>query len=327
MKKLFAILMALTLTMSMAACGAKDTSEPEKTETTKATKHKSPTRITKATEAPTVVPTEAPTVAPTEVPTVAPTEVPTEMPTAVSTKPVVTTKATTTTATKPVVTTQATAAPTKPVVTTKATVAPTTATKPATVATVHTHTYTEKVTKAATCGAEGVKTFTCICGDAYTQKLPVLKEHTWGAWTTVKESTVLEKGQSQRKCSVCSTTEKKDLALLNNRFYNDTLEGRWMTNSITVVPVEVYFENGGLVLNCYIVNGFSTTATNTSILEITVKDANGKIIAHDTFPEQNGTINALSYVTHSFHFGASAIENTAVDMSSLGVNARFYCRH
>ena len=34
------------------------------------------------------------------------------------------------------------------------------------------HSYTEKVTTAATCTATGVKTFTCSCGDSYTQVIP-----------------------------------------------------------------------------------------------------------------------------------------------------------
>ncbi len=35
----------------------------------------------------------------------------------------------------------------------------------------HTHKYTGKVTKAATCSAEGVKTFTCSCGSSYTESI------------------------------------------------------------------------------------------------------------------------------------------------------------
>lgn len=35
----------------------------------------------------------------------------------------------------------------------------------------HTHSYTAKTTKAATCSAEGVKTYTCSCGDSYTESL------------------------------------------------------------------------------------------------------------------------------------------------------------
>ena len=35
----------------------------------------------------------------------------------------------------------------------------------------HVHSYTSKITKEATCKEEGVKTFTCECGDTYTEKI------------------------------------------------------------------------------------------------------------------------------------------------------------
>ena len=37
---------------------------------------------------------------------------------------------------------------------------------------VHAHAYTEEVTKAATCTENGVRTYTCSCGDTYTEEIP-----------------------------------------------------------------------------------------------------------------------------------------------------------
>ena len=36
----------------------------------------------------------------------------------------------------------------------------------------HTHNYTEEITTAASCEADGLKTFTCECGDSYTEAIP-----------------------------------------------------------------------------------------------------------------------------------------------------------
>ena len=42
------------------------------------------------------------------------------------------------------------------------------------------HVYGSKVTTAATCGAAGVKTYTCsVCGDSYTEAIPATGEHTY----------------------------------------------------------------------------------------------------------------------------------------------------
>ena len=43
---------------------------------------------------------------------------------------------------------------------------------------VHAHAYTEAVTKEASCGEKGEKTFTCTCGDSYTEEIPQL-EHSY----------------------------------------------------------------------------------------------------------------------------------------------------
>ena len=50
--------------------------------------------------------------------------------------------------------------------------------------TVHQHNYTSAVTKEPCCGENGVKTFTCACGDSYTESIPALG-HQWVAKTEV----------------------------------------------------------------------------------------------------------------------------------------------
>ncbi len=59
------------------------------------------------------------------------------------------------------------------------------------------HNYTSKVTKAATCTAAGVKTFTCSkCSNSYTESIPATG-HTWTAATCTTAKT----------CSVCKATD------------------------------------------------------------------------------------------------------------------------
>ena len=191
----------------------------------------------------------------------------------------------------------------------------------------HEHSYKSEITTASTCLAEGIKTFTCSCGDSYTEKIAATGSHAWGEWTTIKEATTTAKGTSQRKCKNCSTAEQKDIEQLCNYFYNASLDGRWCSNSISVVAKEVYFENGKLVAHCYIVNGYSTNASKVDITEISICGKDGKEIAHAYFPNQNMFIDALSYVEHTFTFGADTIISTNVDMSVLSVDANFSAYH
>ncbi len=66
----------------------------------------------------------------------------------------------------------------------------------------HTHQYTEEITKAPTCTEAGVKTFTCSCGDSYTEaveKLPHTEETLPAVAPTCTETGLTE----GKKCSVC----------------------------------------------------------------------------------------------------------------------------
>ena len=65
-----------------------------------------------------------------------------------------------------------------------------------------THQYVEEITKAPTCSEEGVKTFTCACGESYTEAIEKLP-HTEEAIPAVAP-TCTEAGKTEgKKCSVC----------------------------------------------------------------------------------------------------------------------------
>ena len=69
----------------------------------------------------------------------------------------------------------------------------------------HTHSYTSKITKQPTCTTTGVKTFTCSCGDSYTEKIPATG-HKYV--DTVVKPTYLAQGYTLHKCSVCGDEYK-----------------------------------------------------------------------------------------------------------------------
>ena len=65
------------------------------------------------------------------------------------------------------------------------------------------HQYEKEVTREATCAEEGETTYTCtLCGDTYTE--PIAKaEHTPGAAQVTKEATCTEEGEKTVRCTVC----------------------------------------------------------------------------------------------------------------------------
>ena len=62
------------------------------------------------------------------------------------------------------------------------------------------HSYTAAVTKPATCGEDGVKTFTCSCGDSYTETIPATGEHTYS-------------GDFDTDCDVCGAVREVELPI------------------------------------------------------------------------------------------------------------------
>ena len=128
----------------------------------------------------------------------------------------------------------------------------------------HTHSHTSSVTKAPTCTATGIRTFSCSCGNSYTEVIPAkghtavtdpavaatctetgltagshcsvcgatitaqnvvpAKGHDFGKWSTVKEATYTETGLKQRECKVCSFIETETIPML---VYGEPVYSEW----------------------------------------------------------------------------------------------------
>lgn len=93
-------------------------------------------------------------------------------------------------------------APTKPVETIPT---DTEVTIPAEPETIHQHSYSSTVTKAATCTSKGTKTYTCACGDSYTKDTSALG-HKYEK--TVVQPTQSTQGYTQHTCIRCNDSYK-----------------------------------------------------------------------------------------------------------------------
>lgn len=74
----------------------------------------------------------------------------------------------------------------------------------------HTHSYTSKVTKSATCTSTGVRTYTCSCGDSYTETI-AKSSHSYKSKVT-KAATCDSTGVRTYTCSVCSDSYTSTIA-------------------------------------------------------------------------------------------------------------------
>lgn len=74
----------------------------------------------------------------------------------------------------------------------------------------HTHEYSGKVTKAATCIAEGVTTYTCACGDTYTATIAKTTHNYANTYTVDVEATATTAGSKSRHCTTVGCSAVTD---------------------------------------------------------------------------------------------------------------------
>lgn len=87
---------------------------------------------------------------------------------------------------------------------------------------VHTHDYSASVT-AETCTTAGYTTYTCACGDTYTEAGKAATGHKFGDWTVTTEPTATTVGIESRSCTVCQETETREIGKATTRvtFYSE----------------------------------------------------------------------------------------------------------
>ena len=87
-----------------------------------------------------------------------------------------------------------------------------------------------------------------------------------------------------------------------NEFWNP--DNRTILNNVvSVSPYHVYYKNGCLYAECYVINGFNYRVYNINVKKLTISNETG-VIANGAFGViANGAgINAKSYGTHTFIF-------------------------
>lgn len=72
----------------------------------------------------------------------------------------------------------------------------------------HEHNYTESITTEATCETDGVKTFTCECGDSYTEVITATG-HIYENYVSNNDATYLADGTETAKCNTCDLTDTR----------------------------------------------------------------------------------------------------------------------
>lgn len=113
--------------------------------------------------------------------------------------------------------------------------------------TAHEHSYSGKVTVEASCCSNGIKTYTCPCGNSYTENIPA-SGHTWNEGIITAPPKCTENGTKTYTCTNCSETKTETVKYAGHSFEKKTVPAALFRGSYTQFKCSVcgenYFENG-----------------------------------------------------------------------------------
>ena len=138
----------------------------------------------------------------------------------------------------------------------------------------HTHTYSSAVTKSATCTANGIKTFTCSCGDTYTEIIKATGAHKGGTATCTTKAicTVCKQSYGSLKSHTYANTPTK-ATLSKDGKVESKCTACGNVNSSTVINK---VKSVKLSATAIAYNGKNQTPS------VTVKDSKGKTLKKGT---------------------------------------------
>ena len=151
----------------------------------------------------------------------------------------------------------------------------------------HEHSYTASVTKQATCISNGIKTFTCSCGDSYTEIIKATG-HSWDEGKITTKPTCTTEGMKTFTCNNCGKIKTESVEKTEHNY-------TWKTNGNTrtmkcsgcgatgiteeyVADVWGYFDRGAAESLYNYVNGQRAATT------YEVQDDDGHTIGIETVP-------------------------------------------
>ncbi|MBE6727944.1 MAG: hypothetical protein E7562_04770 [Ruminococcaceae bacterium] len=107
----------------------------------------------------------------------------------------------------------------------------------------------------------------------------------------------------------------------NNKFFNPN-NSNYDANAVSIKPRYVYWENGELVAECFVINGFSHNVFNINVKSITFSNSSGVIASGSGFGVLNNvTLAPYTNIVWTFRFAPDTVANYGANLSSLICNA------
>jgi len=187
----------------------------------------------------------------------------------------------------------------------------------------HIHSYTSVTQKDATCTEDGTTLFTCTCGDSYTESIAATG-HAWGDWYIHRDATTEQSGEARRNCTSCSAHQSEDIPQLpveeptvdTNYFFNEN-NNYYDVNAISIKPRYVFWQDGRLYAECFVINGFAHNVYNINVKSLTFGNADGQIASAGFGTLNDVVLPPYTHIIWTFEFPAECVSTANAELSSL----------
>lgn len=114
------------------------------------------------------------------------------------------------------------------------------------------------------------------------------------------------------------SVQQEATPVASNSFFND-MNFAYDIDNVTIKPRHVYYENGHLVAECFVINGFSHPVWNIVVKSLEFQDGSGNNITTDAYFGGLGglTLGAYQYAVWTFTFESDAILSPNADLNYL----------
>ncbi len=131
----------------------------------------------------------------------------------------------------------------------------------------------------------------------------------------VPEETTAQKAEATTKKTE-TTTKKPSVQNPTSEFLNYS-NNAVDVNTVSIKPYHVYWKDGCLIAECYVINGHNTPASNIRVDSLSFENKSVKI-ASGSFGELQGLVLApYSYAKWTFGFVPADVENYGADLGYL----------
>lgn len=144
--------------------------------------------------------------------------------------------------------------------------------------------------------------------------------HTWGDWKIIKFANPEETGEKNHTCTVCGTTQSEVIPKVSyegvNYFYNP--ENNIIADGeISVRPRCVYWSNGKLYAEVFLINGKDTTFTVNSITYLRISNSGTNLAYAENFSNSGATLSPGYHTVLYLEFSGDQVLNYGFGLDPL----------